>query len=160
MKLLILCWQVVGGNINGYTYFLQAGYFWSYWKFLLVILIVFTCRLCLYMILNYVFFPWHKRCWLFFLVNSKLRNFPYMSIVLEFYPNFFFFGKYCLIHWLPVSFTSPKASMLPHYPCLVFLFFFVFPLLFINGLLKSFIYLFEFKLSILWWLLLIIKQRN
>ena len=91
MKLLILCWQVVGENINGYTYFLQAGYFWSYWKFLLVILIVFTCRLCVYMILNYVFFPWHKRCWLFFLVNSKLRNFPYMSIVLEFYPNFFFF---------------------------------------------------------------------
>ena len=130
MKLLILCWQVVGENINGYTYFLQAGYFWSYWKFLLVILIVFTCRLCVYMILNYVFFPWHKRCWLFFLVNSKLRNFPYMSIVLEFYPNFFFFfGKYCLIHWLPVSFTSPRASMLPHYPCLVFLFFFVFPVI-------------------------------
>ena len=96
MKLLILYWQVVGGNIFGYTYFLQAGYFWSYWKFLLVILIVFTCRLCVYMILNYAFLPWRKRCWLFFLVNSKLRNFPYMSIVLEFYPKFFFLGNIVL----------------------------------------------------------------
>ena len=97
MKLLIPYWQVVGGNIFGYTYFLQAGYFWSYLKFSLVILIVFTCCVCVYMILNYVFLPWHKRCWLFFLVNSILGNFPYMSIVLlSFTLNFFFCGNIVL----------------------------------------------------------------
>ena len=123
MKLLILYWQVVGGNIFGYTYFLQAGYFWSYWKFLLVILIVFTCRLCVNMILNYVFLPWRKRCWLFFLVNSKLRNFPYMSIVLEFYPKFFFWEilSYTLvasIFYIPQGIHAATLSL----SCFSFLF--------------------------------------